>query len=64
MQFSFGVLLTFAVALAKRYQDASHPAKPGEQYTIAEADFIQIQRSISPWKGKWRQVPPDAETQK
>lgn len=52
------------IDLANRFQDASQPAKPGEQYTIADANFVQIQRSISPQKGKWRRVPPGAENQK
>jgi hypothetical protein len=50
--------------LVNRFQDASQPGNPGEQYTIADSDFIQVQRRISTHKGDWRRVPPGAENKK
>lgn len=49
------------VDLATRFTEASQPAKPDEVHTIADADFVHIQRLVSPQKGKWRRVPPGAD---
>jgi len=49
--------------LVDRVQTESRAADVGEQYTIADANFLQIQRRIKGVKGKWRRVPLDVETQ-
>lgn len=47
--------------LVNRIEKEAQPMSPDRLPTIAQADYIQMQRNVLARKGKWRRFPPEVE---